>query len=180
MLTDCLQNIPVGISIHEFSAIASLPVGSTKQVTLGVDYGDSTQSISFDIVASGRPVKINLRPSVGELIRPVDCTEGYFMNEQGFFLLYSLPPFSSSQFIQTSYYQCKFMAVMLLPSVFIAGTWRWLMFRIFFAGKLRGMNENSATLSSRFDQSDVKSISSKLFRAANVASIISSDPLTLR
>merc|ERR1740128_438479 len=123
------KNIPVGISIHEFSAIASLPVGSTKQVTLGVDYGDSTQSISFDIVASGRPVKINLRPSVGELIRPVDCTEGYFMNEQG---------------------------------------------------KLRGMNENSATLSSRFDQSDVKSISSKLFRAANVASIISSDPLTLR
>jgi len=123
------KNIPVGISIHEFSAIASLPAGSTKLVTLGVDFGDSTQNISFDIVASGRLVKVELRPTVGELVRPVVCTEGHFMNEQG---------------------------------------------------KLRGMNEHSTTLSSRINSSDIKTISSKLFRAANVASIISTDPQILR
>ena len=77
----------MGISIHEFSAIASLPAGSTKLVTLGVDFGDSTQNISFDIVASGRLVKVELRPTVGELVRPVVCTEGHFMNEQGFSFL---------------------------------------------------------------------------------------------
>ena len=77
--------MPAGISMHEFAAIVSLPVASTTLVTLGVDFGDSTQNISFDIVASGRPVKINLRPSVGELLRPVVCTEGHFMNEQGKF-----------------------------------------------------------------------------------------------
>ena len=69
--------------MHDFSSIAALPAGSTRLVTLGIDFGDSTQNISFDLVASGRPIKVNLRPSVGELLRPVGCTEGFFMNEQG-------------------------------------------------------------------------------------------------
>merc|ERR1740128_1279959 len=123
------KNMPAGILMHEFAAIVSLPVASTTLVTLGVDFGDSTQNISFDIVASGRPVKINLRPSVGELLRPVVCTEGHFMNEQG---------------------------------------------------KLRGMNEHSVFLANRLHQNDMKTISSKLFRAANVGCITSSDPQTLR
>ena len=69
--------------MHEFSTLASLPAGSTRLVTLGIDFGDSTQNVSFDLIASGRPIKINLRPSVGELIRPITCSEGHFMNEQG-------------------------------------------------------------------------------------------------
>jgi len=69
--------------MHEFSSIAALAAGSTRLVTLGIDFGDSTQNVSFDLIASGRPIKINLRPSVGELIRPVACSEGFFMNEQG-------------------------------------------------------------------------------------------------
>lgn len=69
--------------MHEFAALASIPAGSTRLVTLGIDFGDSTQNVSCDLVASGRPIKINFRPSVGELIRPVTCTEGYFINQQG-------------------------------------------------------------------------------------------------
>lgn len=78
-----LQNTPVGISMHEFTSLPSLPAGATRLVTIGIDFGDSTQNVSCDLVASGRPIKINFRPSVGELIRPVTCTEGFFINQQG-------------------------------------------------------------------------------------------------
>ncbi|KAK4023361.1 hypothetical protein OUZ56_008777 [Daphnia magna] len=77
------KNMPVGISMHEFTTLASLPAGATRLVTLGIDFGDSTQTVSCDLVASGRPIRINFRPSVGELIRPVTCSEGVFINEQG-------------------------------------------------------------------------------------------------
>lgn len=78
-----LKNIPVGISLHEFSPLPLLPAGSTRLATVGVDFGDSTQNVSFDLMASGRPVRVGLRPSVGELIRPVSFSEGFFLNEQG-------------------------------------------------------------------------------------------------
>ena len=68
--------------MHDFSAIASLPAGGTRLVTIGIDFGDSTQNINFDLVASGKIVRVGLRPPVGELVRPVTCTEGFFANEQ--------------------------------------------------------------------------------------------------
>lgn len=73
----------MGISMHEFSTIASIPAGSERLVTLGIDFGDSTQNVSCDLVAGGRLIKLNFRPSVGELMRPVVCTEGFFINQQG-------------------------------------------------------------------------------------------------
>ena len=48
--------------MHEFPALALLPAGSTRLVTLGIDFGDSTQNVGFDLLASGRPIRINLRP----------------------------------------------------------------------------------------------------------------------
>ena len=69
--------------MHEFTALTAIPAGSTRLVTLGIDFCDSTQNIQFDLIASGRPIRMTLRPPVGELIRPVTCTEGYFINEQG-------------------------------------------------------------------------------------------------
>nr|CAH0100612.1 unnamed protein product [Daphnia galeata] len=121
--------MPVGISMHEFTTLASLPVGATRLVTIGIDFGDSTQNVSCDLVASGKPIKINFRPSVGELIRPVTCTEGVFINEQG---------------------------------------------------KLKGMNEHNFSITNTSELEDVKSISTKIFRTTNMASINSSDPNTLR
>ena len=69
--------------MHEFTALTAIPAASTRLVTLGIDFCDSTQNIQFDLIASGRPIRMTLRPPVGELIRPVTCTEGYFINEQG-------------------------------------------------------------------------------------------------
>ena len=71
--------------MHEFTTLASIPAGATRLVTIGIDFGDSTQNVGCDLVASGRPIKLNFRPSVGELIRPVTCTEGVFINHQGTF-----------------------------------------------------------------------------------------------
>ena len=89
--------MPVGISMHEFTALTSLPVGATRLVTVGIDFGDSTQNVSCDLVASGRPIKINFRPPVGELIRPVTCTEGVFINEQGIYRDFSMSKQKSSK-----------------------------------------------------------------------------------
>ena len=91
--------MPVGISMHEFTTLASLPVGATRLVTIGIDFGDSTQNVSCDLVASGKAIKINFRPSVGELIRPVTCTEGVFINEQGIFESYVQVEAHSAKFI---------------------------------------------------------------------------------
>ena len=68
--------------MHEFSALTSLPVGTTRLVTIGIDFADSTQNVHFDLIASGRPIKINIRPPIGEMVRAITCSEGHFINEQ--------------------------------------------------------------------------------------------------
>lgn len=89
--------------MHEFTALTSIPAGSTRLVTLGIDFGDSTQNVSCDLVASGRPIKINFRPSVGELIRPVTCTEGFFINQQGVYTE-QFCSLNSAEYIQTFWF----------------------------------------------------------------------------
>jgi hypothetical protein len=142
--------MPVGISMHEFTTLASLPVGATRLVTVGIDFGDSTQNVSCDLVASGRPIKINFRPSVGELIRPVTCTEGVFINEQGIFeIIGNMSKQDKHKFTNS-------------------------------IGKLKGMNEHSFSITNTLELEDMKNISTKIFRTTNMASINSSDPNTLR
>ena len=79
----CLKNLAPGTSMHDFPGLASLPAGATRLVSLGVDFGDSTQGVQFDLMAGGRPVRVALRPPLGELIRPVVCSETHFLDQQG-------------------------------------------------------------------------------------------------
>ena len=43
-----------GASLREFSSLGVLKANASACVTLGVDFNDSTQAASFDLVASGR------------------------------------------------------------------------------------------------------------------------------
>ncbi|GLH02271.1 AP-3 complex subunit beta [Gryllus bimaculatus] len=78
-----IQNLPPGITMHDFAPIGLLHVGTSLPGTVGIDFNDSTQPISFEIVTSERTCKVNLRASIGELIRAVTMPENLFISEQG-------------------------------------------------------------------------------------------------
>lgn len=44
------KNLAPGMSIHEFPGIASLPVGSSRTVSIGINFNDTTQPAKFDLV----------------------------------------------------------------------------------------------------------------------------------
>lgn len=137
--------------MHEFSSVSRLLPGATTLATLGIDFSDSTQTVSFDMAASGRLVKVNIRPSVGEILRPVTCSEGFFINQSG-----------------------------KVQEHFIVAIEKLTVFFFCVLGKLKGMNEHSITLSKSPQTQDRKTVCSKIFKACNVASITSSDLDTLR
>lgn len=71
-----------GIQLNEFAPIAKLSAGQSAQNILGVDFNDSTQSISFDINSNAGTAHVSLRAHVGELIRSVQIGEMVFKEEQ--------------------------------------------------------------------------------------------------
>lgn len=85
------KQLPAGMLLHEFAPISQLSPNSTLIGTLGIDFADSTQPVSFDVIANGRANTITLRPPVGELIRAVTMPEHMFISEQSkYFLTYIL------------------------------------------------------------------------------------------
>jgi AP-3 complex subunit beta len=57
------KNLAPGMSLHEFPGLASIPVGSSSSVNVGVNFNDTTQSAKFDLVASGRCHSVRICPS---------------------------------------------------------------------------------------------------------------------
>lgn len=62
----------------------------TRFLTLGVNFNDSTQPISFDILWTSDDIPqkatVSLKVSIGELIKPVSMPEAMFLEEQSNFL----------------------------------------------------------------------------------------------
>ena len=48
------KNLAPGMSLHEFPGINSIGVGASTNVNLGINFGDTTQTAKFDLIASGR------------------------------------------------------------------------------------------------------------------------------
>lgn len=81
-----LQNLPSGMSMHDFAAISALPVSSSLPGTIGVDFNDSTQPVSFTISVGGEQCnQVTIKAPVGELIRAVTMPEPLFITEQSEF-----------------------------------------------------------------------------------------------
>ncbi|XP_044727843.1 AP-3 complex subunit beta-2 [Chrysoperla carnea] len=75
------KHLPVGTFIHDFATIGVLHPDSSLPGTLGVNFNDSTQPISFEIVSSAGSSLVNLRCPVGELIQAVTMSESNFAIE---------------------------------------------------------------------------------------------------
>ena len=76
------KNLSPGMTMHEFSSLASLEPDSSQTVTIGINFNDSTQSAKFDLVASGRVFTVQIQPQIGELIRGVSMPESLFDQEK--------------------------------------------------------------------------------------------------
>lgn len=69
--------------MHDFATISVLPVNVTLPGTIGVDFNDSTQPVSFTIFVGGaQSNQVTIRAPVGELIRAVTMPEYLFISEQ--------------------------------------------------------------------------------------------------
>ncbi|KAJ4433931.1 hypothetical protein ANN_16250 [Periplaneta americana] len=77
------KSLPSGMSMHDFAPISVLPVNAVLPGTIGVDFNDSTQPVSFTISVGGvQSNQATLKAPVGELIRAVTMPEPLFITEQ--------------------------------------------------------------------------------------------------
>lgn len=76
------SSLPAGVSLNEFAPIAKLNPGQSSQGILGIDFNDSTQSITFEVTSSVGSARVSIKSTVGELIRAVRITEQVFKEEQ--------------------------------------------------------------------------------------------------
>lgn len=86
---DVMENIKIGektlspgMQLNEFVAIAVLPSKATVQGTLGIDFNDSTQPVSFDIVTKTNTCHATIKATVGEFVRAVVMNENVYREER--------------------------------------------------------------------------------------------------
>ncbi|KAL1117858.1 hypothetical protein AAG570_004172 [Ranatra chinensis] len=74
-----------GLTMHDFAPISILAAGGTAVGTLGVDWNDSTQPLTFEVGWAEAPagVGVTIRPPIGELVRAVAMPHSMFITEQG-------------------------------------------------------------------------------------------------
>ncbi|XP_056646948.1 AP-3 complex subunit beta-1 [Diorhabda sublineata] len=76
------KNLAVGMSMHNFTCIPKLPPNCSFPATLGIDFNDTIQSANFEIVSSLGNCNVSLKPSIGELLRPVSMSSALFLQHQ--------------------------------------------------------------------------------------------------
>jgi len=118
------KRLSPGMAVHDFPAVPNILPGGNVNVSLGVNFNDTTQAAKFDLVASGRCHNVNLLPKVGEIVRAVSLPENAFNQEQS---------------------------------------------------KLRGMNETSAEAELPSAHADEDSIKKRIYQAANVIQVPSTE-----
>lgn len=74
--------LPSGVILNEFAPIELLEPKSTLTRILGIDFNDSTQSLSFEIVSDAGTSKVNISATVGAFLRAVSMTEKNFHVER--------------------------------------------------------------------------------------------------
>lgn len=77
------KNIAVGMDMHPFPEIESLPVGGRILATLGIDFNETTQPANFDIGVGERIFSVSISAPVGELLQPIAISEVEFLAQQG-------------------------------------------------------------------------------------------------
>lgn len=68
--------------MYEFACIKKLTPNCTLPASLGIDFNDTLQTASFEIVSSLGTNNVSIRPNIGELLRPVKLSDVIFEQEQ--------------------------------------------------------------------------------------------------
>lgn len=76
------SSLPAGVSLNDFATIAKLSPGQSIQGVIGVDFNDSTQTITFGIKSKQGNSRVSIKSTVGEMIRAIQITEQVFREEQ--------------------------------------------------------------------------------------------------
>lgn len=68
--------------MYDFSNLTKLPPGGCLPATLGIDFNDSTQPATFEVVCSLGSFNVCVRPTIGELLRPIKMDLKTFQEKQ--------------------------------------------------------------------------------------------------
>ncbi|EFA11431.2 AP-3 complex subunit beta-2 [Tribolium castaneum] len=76
------KNLGLDMSMYEFANIARLPPNGCLPASLGIDFNDTTQPANFEIVCSLGNFSVCIKPTIGELVRPVRMDTPTFQEKQ--------------------------------------------------------------------------------------------------
>lgn len=65
-----------------FHSVASLGVGASTSVLMGINFNDTTQPAALEVCAGEQKFKVSITAPVGELLQPHTMSEGDFSNQQ--------------------------------------------------------------------------------------------------
>lgn len=71
-----------GMEVQPFPEIASLAVGASTSVLMGINFNDTTQPADLEVFAGEHKFKVSIAAPVGELLQPHTMSEGDFTNQQ--------------------------------------------------------------------------------------------------
>ncbi|XP_067838778.1 AP-3 complex subunit beta-1 isoform X2 [Heptranchias perlo] len=77
------RKLASGMQMHDFYEIECLEPGTSKTVSMGIDFCDSTQAANFQLCTYNDHFGVSVQPPVGELLLPVTTSEKDFKTEQG-------------------------------------------------------------------------------------------------
>lgn len=72
-----------GMEVQPFPEIASLGVGASVSVLMGINFNDTTQPASLELCTAEQKFKVSITAPVGELLQPYTMSESDFVVQQG-------------------------------------------------------------------------------------------------
>ncbi|BFY98475.1 hypothetical protein BsWGS_01515 [Bradybaena similaris] len=75
------KKIHSGMEMHDFPEIVSLGVGASTSVLMGINFNDTTQPASFQLVSEQKTFPITISAPVGELMQPHTMGEAEFKSQ---------------------------------------------------------------------------------------------------
>ncbi|XP_028411704.1 AP-3 complex subunit beta-1-like isoform X2 [Dendronephthya gigantea] len=76
------KKLSLGLKMSDFPTIDSIDVGSTVTVTMGVDFKDTIQPVSFEICTKSNKFSVKVNCPMGEQLQASPITEQDFINLQ--------------------------------------------------------------------------------------------------
>lgn len=77
------KKLASGSQMQEFAEIGSLPAGQQQVVSIGIDFKDTMQPVTFELCTEVDTFSVTIKVPVGELVKPANLTENQFESEQG-------------------------------------------------------------------------------------------------